>query len=353
MRSRTTRAVVAVVLAVVAMVVVVALRGRGPVVTATPGEPTGVPSSEPAPRAPDEPPQAPLTGVVAADPTSLAHPAVAVKVSDVPQAHPQVGVDRADLVFVERIGVSYTRLAAVFHSDVPETVGPVRSVRPMDAPLLGPLAPVFGNTMGADWVVRYVDAVGDLDDLGSLRVRGTGAYEVDGGRPAPDHVLAHPRVLLDLSKRTAPPGPYLVHAGDLEGSSAVTAGGPGTSVEISYGPQWSVVWTYDAGSGRYLRSQPWGPHVTADGTQVAADNVLVLEVVEASEDLAGNAPGSVPVVQLVDRTGRFVAYSGGHSVGGTWAKGGVNDPFDLRTDAGAELLLAPGNTWVEMRVAAG
>jgi hypothetical protein len=137
------------------------------------------------------PPRAPLTGLVVDDEASLDHPALAVKISDVRTAHPQVGVDRADIVFVEPIGESYTRFAAVFHSDLPETVGPVRSVRPMDAALIGPMSPVFANTMGAEWILDYVDSAADLDDLGTLRVGGSGAYVRDGRRPSPDDVFVH------------------------------------------------------------------------------------------------------------------------------------------------------------------
>jgi hypothetical protein len=102
------------------VVVLFALLGLAVIVAfgLTGTEPVSVPAAqvpEPTPTAS----RAPLTGIVVDDVAALDHPAVAIKVSDVRQAHPQTGVDRADIVFVEPIGVSYTRLAAVFHSDVP------------------------------------------------------------------------------------------------------------------------------------------------------------------------------------------------------------------------------------------
>ena len=336
-------AVAAVLVAVVAAAILVAVlltRDGDPVVTAPPEPETSVPTSAEA-----EPVLAPLTGLVADD---LDHPAVAVKVSDVRPAHPQLGVDRADIVFAEPIGVSYTRLLAVFHSDLPDLVGPVRSVRPMDAPLLGPMAPVFGNTMGAEWVLDYVDSVADIDNLGTLRVSGSDAYVVDAQRPRPDHVFARPAVLLELSEFTAAPAPYFSYAPAEEPSSAEAAAAPGAVLEIPYGPGWNVTWTYDGGTGRYLREQPWGEHTTADGFQVSAVNVLVLDV-ESRIDKIGEGSGApVPILQFVDGSGEFTALAGGHSVTGTWSKAGVNDPFELRTDSGAELLLSPGNTWVEL-----
>lgn len=341
-------AAVAVLVAVLAGVIVVGLlltRDSGPDV-AVPEEPaTSVPTATATVTEPGAL-RAPLTGLVIDE--DLDYPAVAIKVSDVRQAHPQLGVDRADIVFAEPIGVSYTRLLAVFHSDLPDLVGPVRSVRPMDAPLLSPMAPVFGNTMGAPWVLDYVDSVANVDNLGTLRVQGSGAYAIDNQRPRPDHVFAKPAVLLELSEFTAAPAPYFSYASDGEASSAELTGGPGAALEVPYGPSWNVSWTYDAVAGRYLREQPWGPHTTADGVQVSAVNVLVLDVATETGKIGEGGGAPVPILQLVDGSGDFVALAGGHSVTGTWSKAEVDDPFVFRTDGGEELQLSPGNTWVEL-----
>jgi hypothetical protein len=109
-----------------------------------------------------------------------------------------------------------------------------------------------------------------------------------------------------------------------------------------------VTWTYDAGSGRYLRALPWGAHTTADGTPVSAVNVIALEAPAVMQKIGTGAGAPVPVLQLVDASGRFTAMAGGRSVTGTWSKAGVNEGFVLRTDVGEELRLAPGNTWVEL-----
>lgn len=147
-----------------------------------------------------------------------------------------------------------------------------------------------------------------------------------------------------LSDRTAAPQPYFTHAPDVASSSAVRAGGPGSRVEVPYGRSWTVEWAWDPQLARYVRSEPWGPHVTEDGTRVTADNVLVLRAERRME-----GPGrDLPVLQVVDAGGPFTALAGGRSVQGTWTKDGVGDRFELVTDDGQVLELAPGRTWVEM-----
>lgn len=291
---------------------------------------------------------APLTGLRVTKGMSLNHPAVAIKISDVRQAHPQIGVDKADIVFTEPIGVAYTRLLAVFHSHLPSRVGPVRSVRPPDVPLLSPLEPVFGNTMGARWVVKYVDSVGHLDDLGTLRVPGSGAYVLSNSRPQPDNVFVKPAALMRLSKLHKPPAPYFSYAADLASASAARAVGAGSSAVVPYGAGYNMTWTYDAARKRYLRSEPWGPHRMLNGTRISAANVLVLKVGSSVGKIGTGSGAPVPILKLTNGSGRFVALAGGHSVKGTWSKRAVSDRFVLRTDSGRPLLLAPGNTWVEM-----
>ncbi len=61
---------------------------------------------------------------------------LAVKVDNVTAARPQNGLDRADIVYTEQVEAGLSRILAVFASDLPATVGPVRSARESDIELL-------------------------------------------------------------------------------------------------------------------------------------------------------------------------------------------------------------------------
>ena len=63
-------------------------------------------------------------------------PVVVVKIDDTASGRPQIGLESADLVYVEQVEAGLTRLAAVFASRHPAVVGPVRSVRNSDPELL-------------------------------------------------------------------------------------------------------------------------------------------------------------------------------------------------------------------------
>lgn len=352
--SRRTIAIIAAAVAVVVAVtvgVVLGLRGdtAGPVAAPTTTTTTPTPTPTPMPTPTLRAPAYPLTGLPLPKDADVAHPAVAVKVSNVRQAQPQAGLDRADIVFVTPIGVSYTRLIAVFHSQLPTRVGPVRSARPMDVQLLSPMVPVFGHTMAARWVMAYVNSVPGLDSRGTMQVAaGSGGYRIDSRRPSPDHVFANPVRLLELSKLKKAPKPYFSYAADLGAASAAAAEGRGAGVSIPYGPGWTSSWAWDKKSKRYLRSEPWGAHRLENGKQVSATNVLVLHVASAQRKFGGGGGASLPVLQLTNASGKFVALAGGHSVTGTWSKRADSDNFVLKTADGKPLELAPGTTWVEL-----
>src|SRR5699024_1777127 len=91
----------------------------------------------------------PLTGRPAEDAgDALGRAAVSVKIENSPAARPQVGLQRADIVWEQLVEGGMTRLVATYHSDVPEDVGPIRSIRPMDAAIAGPAGGVLAFSGG-------------------------------------------------------------------------------------------------------------------------------------------------------------------------------------------------------------
>ena len=79
----------------------------------------------------DTPAENSISGRVGAD-----GPVLVVKIDDTSMAHPQIGLEDADLVYIEQVEGGSTRLAAVFSSKIPTHIGPVRSARISDIELL-------------------------------------------------------------------------------------------------------------------------------------------------------------------------------------------------------------------------
>ncbi len=111
-----------------------------------------------------------------------------VKIDDTRSARPQIGVDRADIVYIEQVEGGLTRLAAVFSSEIPTLIGPIRSARISDIEILAQYGRVVFAYSGAQSKLLPVIAAANLNDYGAQRQsppprRTTGRLALRG-RPA-------------------------------------------------------------------------------------------------------------------------------------------------------------------------
>ncbi len=333
----------------------------------------GTASATPTPSV-DTTPRWPLTGKVLKNADDAKHIAVAVKVPDNQNEHPQIGLDKADIVYVQldgyrdSTGYSGTRLVPVFHSQFAETVNPVRSIRPVDIPMLSPMTAIIGNTGAFPWVLKYAKEFSEylVWNKSYMATKGTGSYSIlanrvrtwQGNTYYDRAVACHPKVLAKQTKKFAA-GPQQMYfpwaASDAEVSTAV-AGQDASFVSVPWkGKNYPMSYTWSDKAGRYLRSMPWGKHVLADGTRVSCDNVLVIKAkqvygkIYSSGKIAANYGGhDEPIHEIINSKGTFYYANGGKYVKGTWTKGAVNEVFQFTLDDGSPLKMAPGQTFVEL-----
>ncbi|MGH3337807.1 MAG: DUF3048 domain-containing protein, partial [Propionibacteriaceae bacterium] len=303
----------------------------------------------------DTRPRWPLTGKLLKDEGKARHAAVAVKVPDNRREHPQRGIDKADIVFVELEGYldtsghSGTRLVPVFHSRMADSVAPVRSIRPVDIPLLSPIHALIGNTGASPWVVKYVEHYrahleGLLSYMNTLR---TGSYGIDrsrvytlnGDNYYDKAVICHPVTLARQTKRfrSGPPQPYFPFASTREEVSAIQ-GKRSRSIKIPYkSDSYFMGYDYDKKTKRYLRSMPWGPHVLADGSRVSTDNVLVIKAKQHYGKIFRGRGHDEPLHDIINARGKFYYFNRGRYVIGTWRKRRVQEPFEFTLKDGSPL----------------
>src|SRR5579862_5676604 len=95
-------------------------------------------------------------------------PALAFKVDNYPDARPQSGLDKADIVFEEPVEGLITRFVAVFQCQPATLIGPVRSARAVDVQILDQLNhPLFFHVGGIDPVLSMIASANDDNlDLG-------------------------------------------------------------------------------------------------------------------------------------------------------------------------------------------
>jgi hypothetical protein len=310
--------------------------------------------SDPSPAAPDdaaEPlaealPRSPFTGLPVSEDV-LGRPLLVVKIENSENARPQSGLDVADVVFEELVEGGITRFLALFHGDLPDEAGPVRSARPADVDLLSGLGPSGFAYSGARAEVQEL-----LAATPSVRVvEGVDGFFRDAVRRAPHNLYIEPATVLDVVRaRGARP---LVDIGwrfneqvpdDALAcpATATDCADPGTAVVIEMSAAFRTGWAYDASAGVYRRQQNGRPFDVTGQGEIGAANVVVL----ATRHYVGASGYDETDVTttgadaLVLRDGRRYA--------ARWEKPTASDPLRLLTPDGKPFPLKPGATWLHL-----
>lgn len=292
--------------------------------------------------APEVPPTWPLTGVPG---TPDPRPAIAVKIENTAVARPQSGLDQADVVWETIVEFEVSRFVAVFHSQVPDQVGPVRSVRPMDPLIVAPLRGMLAFSGGQPGILDLVEAAGV--QLISHDAGAPGLSRISSRR-APHNVYGSPATWWGVAEagRTAPAQQF-AFARSADRATAATAGTPAGTLAFRLSGQSSPSWTWDAASGTWLRSEGSSAATAASGARLAAVNVVSITAPHPNTGFGAQGGAPVPTYELVG-SGDAVVATGGRTLAARWQKDAQDQPMRLLLPDGAEVRLAPGNTWVEL-----
>ncbi|SDY31219.1 Protein of unknown function [Modestobacter sp. DSM 44400] len=265
-----------------------------------------------------------------------------MKIENSVDARPQTGLAAADMVWEEVVEGGITRYVAVYHSNLPPEIGPIRSIRPMDPAIAAPLQGLFAFSGGQRAFVDGVAAAGlqvISNDAGNA-----GFYRTSSRR-APHNVYADPQGFLaqaDPAHLAAAPQLDIAPAGEQ-----LTAGTPAGSVQLTLSPFSHPQWSWSQPDGRWLRAEGATPAVGADGGRLGATNVVVLRVDMVDTGTKDPAGNPVPETVLVG-TGEALVATGGHTLPATWSKAAVADRLILTGPDGMPVRLAAGTTWVEL-----
>jgi hypothetical protein len=290
---------------------------------------------------PPPPPSCPLTGQPAPHGRVPDRPALAIKVENLPEARPQAGLDRADVVYEEPVEGGITRFIVVYQCHDAGRVGPVRSGRTTDPKVLVQFGrPVMGYAGGQAPVVRAIDRAGMIDMNYNIAIS---AYIRDDSRAAPHNLYTSTRALWKAAKaKEGAPAPVFAYDPELAGPSRKVR-----TVHLPFSSYSDVFWKWSRTQAAWLRSHGTVPHLLEDGSQVQAVNVVVMQVQVRSGPIVDAAGNHSPEVELTG-SGKAYVFRDGRMIVGRWERPTLKDVTTFVTKAGAEIALAPGVTWVEL-----
>ena len=281
----------------------------------------------------------PLTGISTKE--ENARRAVAVMINNHPQARPQSGLSEADIVYELLAEGDITRLLAVFQSETPEQIGPVRSARDYYIELAKGLDCLYvchGNSPEAKTMLDkgYIDNLNGLYYDGSLFQRTSDRKAPHNSYTSFDNIEKGAEEK-DYDLKGAPePFAFLTEEEEkgLQGEIA-------SKIDVIYGESSSnVQYEYEKTEEKYTRYSDGEQTVEYQSAKpVLLDNIFIIEAAH----------------QVVDNKGRrkIDLKSGGK--GYLLQKGKINEVDWVNEDEriipmknGKEVGLVTGKTWVNV-----
>jgi len=280
---------------------------------------------------------------------------VGIMVDNHPNARPESGVAKAKIVYEAPVEGGLTRYLAIFDSkqNVAEA-GPVRSARPYFLDWLQE----YGNAL-------YLHSGGSPEALAEIKTRNIFSaneffygsyYQRSKDREAPHNLYTKTENWKKFFDKYGSKKELFIASKGWKYSKLVGKTIAGKSeLKIPYGSANMVSWVYDAKKLDYVRSVNNKPEIDKDGAAVRARNILV-QITEVKE-INGDAKGRVEITTIGG--GEAIILKKGSVTYGTWkkpssesalpgvalAKTGRTRFYDKNKK---EVVLAPGNTWVEV-----
>jgi Protein of unknown function (DUF3048) N-terminal domain/Protein of unknown function (DUF3048) C-terminal domain len=277
----------------------------------------------------------PLTGVGAPP----GGPVVAVKLDDTAAGRPSLGLDKADVIYIEEAEGGLSRMLAVYASAKPQ-VEAVRSVRTSDPELLGAYGKIILVASGGGG-----NALPTLDRSGlwsSINDRGQVGFHRDLSRPAPYNVVAD---LAQISAAIKAEGVRNVGFTWATHDPRLASAKAAPTVNTRVGST-SVDFVWNAKLGFYIRTIGGQWLLAASGAPVAKPNVLVQFCTVTPDRSDIDVNGNPSMFTTTVGTGRVVLFRNGNRIEGTWSRRSNGARTEFKDPAGKPLLLAPGGTFV-------
>ena len=268
---------------------------------------------------------------------------LAVKLDDTKQAHPQIGIQAADLVFVEQVESGLTRLLALYSSVYPPSIGPIRSARISDIDLLAQFGKVAFAYSGSQTKMRPVLASANLNNL-SAEKNPPSIFSRAADRIAPVDMILDPEKLLahaidrwkmSLISLTAP----VFEFGEVNANSISIV-----DATVKW-PNAKYLISWDKSRNAWNLMQNDFAEVDANTGSIYVDNAII-QIVEISPSIYGDKFGGITPISKTVGNGDAYLLRDGKYLPIKWQRAdaqNITTWVDLNDDP---VNLKAGKTWI-------
>ena len=271
-------------------------------------------------------------------------PVLVVKIDDTTQAHPQIGLEDADIVYIEQVEGGLTRLAAVFSSVIPQRIGPVRSARISDVDILSQFGRVAFAYSGAQKKLLPVIAAANLQDLGAQRQSPT-MFTTDPTRIQPYAMVLRADLLMQqIAEKN-----YQIDTAKSVGfkfGELQEGGAPTTKADVHWpAVTYSAIWSVD--ESRWLLSHNNSVNVADSGVVLGPTTLIIQMVSITPSEYKDKFGGVTPFTQTVG-TGKAYVLRDGQRFVTTWDRPSTDSGTTFTFADGTVMNFDPGQIWIAL-----
>jgi len=271
-------------------------------------------------------------------------PVLVVKIDDTTQAHPQIGLEDADIVYIEQVEGGLTRLAAVFSSVIPQRIGPVRSARISDIEIMSQFGRVAFAYSGAQRKLLPVIASANLQDLGAQRQSPT-IFPTDPNRIQPYAMVLRADLLMQKVKDDG----YQVDSAKSVGFKfgPLQEGGTETIKAVMHWPAATYSANWSVEENRWMLSHNNSVNL-ADSGIVLGPTTLVIQMVSITPSEYKDKVGGVTPFSQTVGTGKAYVLRDGQRFVTTWSRATADDGTTFSFADGTVMNFDPGQIWIAL-----
>lgn len=271
-------------------------------------------------------------------------PVLVVKIDDTTQAHPQIGLEDADIVYIEQVEGGLTRLAAVFSSVIPQRIGPVRSARISDIEIMSQFGRVAFAYSGAQQKLLPVIAAASLQDLGAQRQSPT-IFTTDPNRTQPYAMVLRADLLMQKIKEKNFQIDVAKNVGFKFGP--FPEGGSPTSKAVMHWPAATYSAAWSPQESRWLLSHN-NLVDRAESGVVLGPTTLVIQMVSITPSEYKDKVGGVTPLSQTVGTGKAYVLRDGQRFATTWNRAIAEAGTTFTFTDGTVMNFDPGQIWIAL-----
>lgn len=271
---------------------------------------------------------------------------MAVMIENHVEARPQAGLEQAEVIHEAMAEGGITRFMALYLSNAPDKITPIRSARLHFVDWAAEYDSIYAHWGGSNESLKFLRSNSRPKDLDQFIYGGAFYRDHSTGRSLEHTGATSIELLRQASQKAAWEAPASFDAWKFKDGPPAEQRPTSHSISLgllgTYG--YDARFDYQAESNTYLRSTGGQPHKDANGKQLAASSIVLLnQNVSSYTDEFGK-----PAVRVqTTGTGPAQVIQDGKVIQGKWSKANRNSRTKLTTAEGTPISITRGHTiWV-------